>query len=55
MSRASKVLGRSVVMLWARIATSARSPCFAANSGEQTTAAAAPQVGGQHCNRVSGP
>ena len=29
-------------------------PCFLANSSEQRTAAAAPQVGGQHWKRVSG-
>ena len=29
-------------------------PCFSANSSEHTTAAAAPQVGGQHWKRVKG-
>src|SRR3954452_22610851 len=47
--------GRSVVIAWAAISTFARRPCLAAYDGETRTAAAAPQVGGQHCRRVSGP
>ncbi|MCY1295731.1 hypothetical protein D9M68_366940 [compost metagenome] len=34
--------------------TSVRRPCFLAKASEQMIAAAAPQVGGQHCRRVSG-
>ena len=44
----------SVVIAWARMTTDGSMPCVAANSGEQITAAAAPQVGGQHWRRVSG-
>ncbi|MEJ0067312.1 MAG: hypothetical protein WDM85_19490 [Caulobacteraceae bacterium] len=51
----SKVLGPSVVIAWPLITTSALTPCLAANSGVQTIAAAAPQVGGQHWKRVRGP
>ncbi len=39
----------------AAMATLGVSPFARANSSEQITAAAAPQVGGQHCSRVSSP
>ena len=55
MSSASKVLGRSVVMAWAAMWTSARRPCFLAKSSETSTAAAAPQVGGHAIRRVITP
>lgn len=55
MSPDANVLGVSVVSAWARIATSALRPCRRANSSLHSTAAAAPQVGGQHWSLVSGP
>ncbi|MNJ56437.1 hypothetical protein D3C77_519820 [compost metagenome] len=54
MSASSKVLLRSVVMAWAAITTRVSRPCFLAKASEQRIAAAAPQVGGQHCRRVIG-
>jgi hypothetical protein len=55
MSRASKVTGRSVVIACARMRTLRSSPWRCAKSSEQTTAAAAPQVGGQAIRRVITP
>src|SRR2546423_69554 len=54
MSLASKLLGVSVVIDCAAMRTRVSRPCWRANASEQTMAAAAPQVGGQHCRRVSG-
>ena len=45
----------SVVIAWAAMATSLRSPRARAKSSLTTIAAAAPQVGGQHCSRVRDP
>src|SRR5690349_23046285 len=50
----SKVSGVSVVIAWLRITTLASMPCRLAYSGVHSTAAAAPQVGGQHIRRVRG-
>src|SRR5271157_4273182 len=50
-----KVDAKSVVIACARITTVASSPLARANSALHKIAAAAPQVGGQHCSRVSGP
>ncbi|MCY1184127.1 hypothetical protein D9M73_247960 [compost metagenome] len=44
-----------MVIDWARITTSLRRPCFLANASETTSAAAAPQVGGQAIRRVITP
>src|SRR5687768_11037223 len=41
-------------MVWAAIHTDRAAPFLAANSSVHRTAAAAPQVGGQHWYRVSG-
>ena len=51
----SKLFGRSVVSACPAISTLRSRPCLRANSAETTSAAAAPQVGGQHCSRVSMP
>lgn len=51
----SKAIGLSVVIDWARIATSVRRPCFLAKASLQMIAAAAPQVGGQAIRRVITP
>ena len=46
----------SVVIAWAAMATSLRSPRARAKSSRpRSMAAAAPQVGGQHCRRVRDP
>src|SRR4051812_38144535 len=50
-----KVDSKSVVMACALITTEASSPWVLANSSLHRIAAAAPHVGGQHCNRVRGP
>src|SRR5687767_10338830 len=55
MSADSNVVSVSVVIAWAEMTTSDRRPWRRANPGLQTTAAAAPHVGGQHCRRVRGP
>src|SRR6266508_937385 len=45
---------RSVVMAWAAMETRVSSLFLRAKAGEQSTAAAAPHVGGQHWRRVNG-
>ncbi len=47
--------GRSVVIAWAAMNTSARRPWRLAKDSETSTAAAAPQVGGQAIRRVITP
>ncbi len=55
MSRLSKVMARSVVMACALMRTLRSRPWRSAKRGEQTMAAAAPQVGGQAMSRVITP
>ena len=55
MSPAAKVEGPSVVIACARIETLRSSPCRSAKRSETSTAAAAPQVGGQAIRRVITP
>src|SRR5512137_2061532 len=50
----SKELGKSVIIDCAAIYIGLLMLCFLAKSSEQTIAAAAPHVGGQHCRRVRG-
>ena len=54
MSWLAKVDSPSLVMAWAAMTTRRSRPWRRTKSSLQMMAAAAPQVGGQHCSRVSG-